>query len=86
MRFATVLKVISLAAAVAATASVSVASAKKLPPGACVFHRKVVADGTWCSPQCDPNTHVCGQAVCSNGQFVAIWPCLQPFCALQKCG
>jgi hypothetical protein len=45
-----------------------------------------VADGTWCSPQCDPNTHVCGQAVCSNGQFVAIWPCLQPFCALQKCG
>jgi hypothetical protein len=88
MKVSSVLKVAALAAAVALVANVTDASARamKLPPGACVFHRHVVAAGTWCSFNCDPKIAACSQQACANGQFVALLPCLQPFCLTPKCG
>lgn len=88
MRMISVLKAVSLAAAVAAVANVPVASARmKLPPGACAFHGKVVAAATTCSYQCDPKTNWCMQQTCLNGKLSpAFLPtCISQFCP-PKCG
>jgi hypothetical protein len=85
MRVISVLKAVSLAGAVVLLAGASGASAKKLPPGACLFHHKVVAAGALCSYDCDPATKWCSQQSCLSGQFSKFLPCLTPLCT-EKCG
>jgi hypothetical protein len=89
MRVMSLLKIVSLAAAVALLASFSGASmaAKmtKVPPGACAFEKKFVANGAMCSYDCDPGTMWCSQQMCTNGQFQKIISCYGAFCT-NKCG
>jgi hypothetical protein len=89
MRTGSVLKIISLAAVLAVAAGVPGAFAKhrytRRPPDACLFHRRILISGTWCSYQCNPNGLGCLQQLCSGGQLYPALPCLRPFC-VQSCG
>ncbi len=89
MRVASTLKIVSLAAAFAILAGVPGASAKhrytRRPPDACVFHRHVIAAGTLCSYDCNPNSLGCSQQICSGGHWAAALPCVRPFC-FRRCG
>jgi len=87
MRIIPVVKVAVLAFVVATPLGVSVASAKamKLPPGACAFGKKAMANGTVCSYQCNPQTNWCAQQLCINGAVTQVLPCFGGFCAA-KCG
>ncbi len=85
MRLMSIVKVALLAGVVALPASVSVASAKKLPPGACAFEKSAVAANTFCSYSCNPATQWCSQQLCVNGTLTQVVPCYGSFCAA-KCG
>jgi hypothetical protein len=87
MRMRLVLKIVSLAAAVALLMGGSQASARvmKRPPDSCVFHRHVLAAGTICSYACDPKSLWCSQQTCSGGIWSAAIPCQSIFC-LRRCG
>jgi hypothetical protein len=94
MRTRSVLKMSSLALAIAAIATVQMATVQTASakhhysrrlPDACFFHRHVSAAGTWCSYQCDPNSLGCKQQICVGGHWTQALPCLRPFC-LQSCG
>lgn len=87
MRVMSVVKVALLAAAVAlSAASFSTADAKtRLPPGACAFPKRGVANGALCSYSCNPTTLWCAQQYCSNGTLVQVLPCFSTFCS-GKCG
>jgi hypothetical protein len=87
MRICSVLKIASLAAALAVVAGVPVASAKvtKRPPDACIFHRHVSTVGTLCSYDCNSAGLGCSQQVCSGGHWVPALPCPKPFCS-HACG
>lgn len=89
MRLGSVLKICSLAIAVTALAGVPGASAKHRytprPVDACLFHRHVLAAGTLCSYDCNPNGLGCSQQVCAGGHWSAALPCPRPFCT-QACG
>lgn len=91
MRTSSVLKIVSLAAALAMVAAVPGASAKvahkitKRPPDSCILHRHVVAAGTVCSYDCDPKSLWCSQQVCSGGHFYPVISCQSIFCT-RKCG
>jgi hypothetical protein len=89
MRVMSLLKIVSLAAAVALLASFSgaavAAKMSKVPPGTCAFGKKFVSNGAMCSFDCDPSTMWCSQQLCTNGQFVKIISCYGSFCTT-KCG
>ncbi len=91
MRTASAFKIVALAAAFAVLAGVPGASAKikhrytRRPPDACIFHRHVLAAGTLCSYDCNPNGLGCSQQICSGGHWSPALPCLRPFCT-QRCG
>jgi len=55
------------------------------PPGACVFEKKVIANGGACSFHCNPTTMWCEQGWCLNGLWTPIVNCYGPFCS-PKCG
>jgi hypothetical protein len=86
MRAMSVVKIALLAGAVAAI-TLSAASAKsvKLPPGACAFQKTAVANGAFCSFDCNPATNWCSQQLCSNGTLTKVVPCYGTFCSA-KCG
>ena len=67
--------------------SLSAASAKtmKLPPGACAFQKVAIANGAYCSFDCDPASNWCSQQLCTNGALTKIIPCYGSFCSA-KCG
>lgn len=93
MRTKSVLKAISLAAALAIVAGVPSAFAAKHhyrytrrpATDACLFHRHFVAAGTICSYDCNPNSLGCSAQICVGGHWTQALPCLRPFC-LQMCG
>jgi hypothetical protein len=87
MRMMSVLKIAVLAGAVALPMSFSAASAKgvKLPPGACAFEKKGIANNAICSYQCNATTMWCSQQLCVNGTLTQVLPCYGSFCA-PKCG
>jgi hypothetical protein len=87
MRAMSLVKVALLAGAVVAL-SISAAAAKgkvSLAPGACAFAKSGVANGTFCSFDCDPATNWCSQQLCSNGTLTKVIPCYGSFCST-KCG
>jgi hypothetical protein len=86
MRMISLLRIASCAGLIA-LAVVPAASAKMMrrAPDTCVFHRKVVANGTVCSFDCDPKTSGCSQQMCDKGKFDAVIGCLPPFCT-HSCG
>jgi len=84
MRVMSVVKVALLAAAVALPSGLAVAKTK-LPPGACAFEKKSIANSTICSYQCNAQTNWCAQQLCTNGALTQVLPCYGSFCA-QKCG
>ena len=58
----------------------------RLPPGACGFEKKkVVANGTICSYNCNPQSLWCSQQLCQNGRFEQIINCFGAFCS-GRCG
>jgi hypothetical protein len=79
------LKTLLLAAAVSLLANAPGAFAKARSPGACLFHRHLVANGTVCVSHCDPGSLHCEQQSCQNGHWVSWLGCLRPFC-MQPCG
>jgi hypothetical protein len=86
MRVASVLKIAALAGAVALLSYGPGASAKmmKRPPDSCLFHRKVIANGTVCESQCDPKSIWCTQQECQSGKWAHWISCIPPFCTA-KC-
>ena len=87
MRVITVSKVALLAGALMLSAGLSAASAKtmKVPPGACAFEKSAIANNTFCSYQCNPQTQWCSQQLCTNGVLTQVVPCFSGFCTA-KCG
>lgn len=78
-------KIVLLAAAMALPAGLASAKTVKLPPGACAFGRTGVANNTFCSHDCNPQTSWCSQQLCTNGVLVQVVPCYGTFCTA-KCG
>ncbi len=85
MRMMSVVKIALLAAAVALPSSLALAAKVKLPPGACAFEKKGIANNTICSYQCNPQTNWCAQQLCTNGTLTQMLPCYSNFCR-PKCG
>jgi hypothetical protein len=88
MRVISIAKVVLVVAAVGMMSSFSgVASAAKitLPPGACAFGKKAMANTMICSLNCNAANGWCSQQMCVNGQWQPIINCYGPFCST-KCG
>ena len=92
MRMRSVLKIVSLAAAVAVLAGVPGASAKhrhsrysRRPVYSCVIHRQVYTSGSICSFDCKPGSLGCSQQICSGGHWYPALPCPLPLCTA-RCG
>ena len=89
MRMRSVLKIVSLAAAVAVLAGVPGASAKHRysprPVDSCVIHRQVYTSGSICSFDCKPGSLGCSQQICSGGHWYPALPCPLPLCTA-RCG
>jgi hypothetical protein len=59
----------------------SAARMTRPPSGDCVFHRKVIPDGRWCSYRCNQSGGACAQIACHNGRWAPTLDCLEPFCS-----
>jgi hypothetical protein len=87
MRVMSLLKIVSLAAAVVLLTSLSgasMAAKMKMAPGSCAFEKHAIAAGAMCSYQCNPTTMWCSQQMCTNGQLRQIISCFGSFCT-NKC-
>ncbi len=88
MRVSSALRVSGLAVVVALLTNAPFASAKPMhhrPPGACVFHHKLIANGSVCVSHCIPNSLGCEQVSCQSGHLVEWLGCVRPFC-FPACG
>jgi hypothetical protein len=85
MRVMSAVKVALVAAAVALPSGLALAKTMKLPPGACAFEKKGIANSTICSYQCNPQNMWCSQQLCTNGTLTPMLPCYGSFCTT-KCG
>jgi hypothetical protein len=86
MRGISLLKIATLAGAVALMASfpnASFAAKMKLPPGACAFNKKAIGNGMICSYSCNPASNWCSQQICLNGTLQQTISCFGAFCSMR---
>ena len=83
MRLSSLLKVVLPGIAIALTVGLPEASWARMaraPGGDCVFHHRVVANGRWCSYNCDRAAAQCAQQACWNGTWEQKNACIEPLC------
>ena len=76
---------LTIAAAFVLSFPVASSAARMRPGGDCVFQRKIVANGRWCSHHCDRAMAVCAQQSCYDGRWITRINCVEPLCA-SRCG
>ena len=85
MRAISLWKVVALAVAAGLILSCSdaawAARRTRAPSLDCAFHGRLLANGRWCSYQCDRAGTACAQQSCRDGQWIQRLGCVEPFCS-----